>query len=40
MASGRVWTSVPVTRSQRGASVAKPARDQTVLKRLLRRLSG
>jgi hypothetical protein len=40
MASGRVWTSVPVTRSPRGANVAKPARDQTVLKRLLRRLSG
>jgi len=34
--SGRVWASAPV---RRAATVA-PARDQTVLKRILRRLSG
>jgi hypothetical protein len=34
--SGRVWTNAPTRR----ATAVAPARDQTVLKRILRRLSG
>ena len=38
--SGRVWTSATVTNTRRRTNPVTPARDQTVLKRILRRLSG
>jgi hypothetical protein len=38
--SGRVWTSAVSTKTTRRTGPVAPARDQTVLKRILRRLSG
>jgi hypothetical protein len=39
-ASGRVWTSAGSISSPRRTNGVTPGRDQTVLKRILRRLSG
>jgi hypothetical protein len=38
--SGRVWSSAKSTNTTRRTNAVTPVRDQTVLKRILRRLSG
>ena len=38
--SGRVWASAPATKGAQRVNSVAPARNPTVLKRILRRLSG